>query len=123
MEFQPKQAIYQQIGDYVCENILSGTWKAGDRIPSVREMAVSVEVNPNTVARSYAYLQDKGIICKERGIGYFVDPDARANALALKRGEFLDKELGRMFRAMDLLGVGIEELRRLYREHRQGRPG
>ena len=56
MDFEKKQAIYMQIGDHICENILSGRWNEGERLPSTREMAVSMEVNPNTVMRTYTYL-------------------------------------------------------------------
>ena len=70
MEFTQPQAIYLQIGDYICENILRRSWHGGDRIPSIRELAMDVQVNPNTVTRTYAYLQDQGIIFNRRGIGY-----------------------------------------------------
>ncbi|HRN58369.1 MAG TPA: GntR family transcriptional regulator, partial [Agriterribacter sp.] len=49
MQFKDSQSIYLQIADYVCEKILLGEWKAEQRIPSVRELAVQLEVNPNTV--------------------------------------------------------------------------
>ena len=52
--------------DYLCENILRRLWQSGDRIPSIRELAMDVQVNPNTVTR-YAYLQDRGIIYNRRG--------------------------------------------------------
>ena len=72
MEFGDSNAIYLQIADQLSENILLRKWSPGDRIPSVRELAVSVEVNPNTVMRTFNYLQEKGIIYNKRGIGYFV---------------------------------------------------
>ena len=72
MEFKEKKSIYVQIADHICENIVKGIWKEGDRIASVREFAVDIEVNPNTVMRAYSYLQDEGIIYNKRGIGYFV---------------------------------------------------
>ena len=53
MEFKDTQSIYLQIADLFCENILLKKWKPGDRIPSVREMAVNIEVNPNTVMRTF----------------------------------------------------------------------
>ena len=77
MEFQESQAIYLQIADMLCENVLSGAWKPGDRVPSIRELAESIAVNPNTVVRAYSYLQDHAIIHNQRGIGYFVAENAR----------------------------------------------
>ena len=53
MEFGKDQAIYLQIADLICENILSGEWAAETKIPSVRELAINLEVNPNTVMRTY----------------------------------------------------------------------
>ena len=62
MEFRENQAIYLQIADLMCESILSRTWKPGERIPSIRETAEMSQVNPNTVTRTYAFLEDQGII-------------------------------------------------------------
>ena len=73
MEFNQPKGIYQQIADQVRDRIAGGEWPAGDRIPSVREMAVNLGVNPNTVTRSYQTLQDKGIIENRRGIGCLDD--------------------------------------------------
>ncbi len=110
MDFQEKRAIYLQIGDQICENILVQVWKEEDRIPSVRELAVAMEVNPNTVMRTYAYLQELGIIHNRRGIGYFVALDARQRTLELKKRNFVEEELPRLFRSMDLLGLSCADL-------------
>jgi len=75
MEFNKNQAIYLQIAEVICENILSLNWKVSEKISSVREFAAMMEVNPNTVMRTYTYLQDKGIIYNKRGIGFFVISD------------------------------------------------
>ena len=105
MEFKDNQAIYLQIADLFFENILSEKWVPGDRIPSVREMAVTVEVNPNTVMRTFTYLQDKGIIYNKRGIGYFVSDDGFQLTKALKKDDFVSQELPELFKAMENLGV------------------
>ena len=111
--FRPPTSIYLQIADLVCERILLRAWKEGDRIPSVRDLAVELQVNPNTVMRAYAELQEKGIISNQRGVGYFVGPESRAKALAIKREEFFRAELPRMFKTLELLVVGWSELTRL----------
>lgn len=116
MEFIEKQPIYMQIADYFCENILLGNWKTHDRIPSVREIAVIMEVNPNTAMRAFNYLQDKGIIYNKRGIGYFVDEDGHSRALKLKRNDFIDKEVPSFFKTMKLLKFSCKELEELYSE-------
>ncbi len=114
MQFSGSQSIYLQISDYICENILQKTWEEGDRIPSIREMAVSVEVNPNTVMRSYAHLQDQGIIENRRGIGYFVSDGGYEETRRMKTTEFVEQELPRIFRIMQLINMSVEELSREY---------
>ena len=116
MDFESKQAIYLQIGDHICKNILTGTWTEGERLPSTREMAVNMEVNPNTVMRTYTYLQDKDIIYNKRGIGYFVADNAHEKALAIKKTEFITKVLPSLFTAMDLLKIDFDDLKRHYEE-------
>lgn len=117
MEFRDDQAIYLQIADHFCENILLEKWKPGDRIPSVREMAVSIEVNPNTVMRTFTYLQEKGIIYNKRGIGYFVANDGKIKTSALKKDDFISNELPRLFKAMDILHLSIEDISKYYQQH------
>lgn len=121
MEFGESNAIYLQIADHFCENILMRKWNAGDRIPSVREMAVSIEVNPNTVLRTYNYLQDKGIIYNKRGIGYFVSEDGLEKTLQLRKEDFIGSDLPRLFKAMSLLNITLDELQGLYREFTLGK--
>jgi GntR family transcriptional regulator len=116
MEFGENNAIYLQIADFFCENILKQKWKPGDRIPSVREMAVSIEVNPNTVMRTFNYLQDKGIIFNKRGIGYFVTDDGFQKTKALRKEDFVNNDLPRFFKAMSLLNVTMEDLNNYYRQ-------
>ena len=114
MDFNAQKPIYSQIIDVIYEYILTGTWISGERIPSVRDMAISMAVNPNTLMRSYAYLEEKDIIHLTRGVGYFLTPDAKTQILALKKAEFLTKELPDVFRSMELLSITIEEFCQLY---------
>ncbi|WP_421879179.1 GntR family transcriptional regulator [Marinoscillum sp.] len=120
MEFKDNQAIYLQIADLFCENILTDKWRPGDRIPSVREMAVTVEVNPNTVMRTFSYLQEQGIIYNKRGIGYFVADDGFEKTKNLKKEDFIDHELPEFFKTMDLLNLSIEDLEKYYKKYRNG---
>ena len=111
MEFHNKEAIYLQIVEMVCENILTRRWVEGEKIPSVRELAVSIEVNPNTVLRSYGFLQEKGIIQIRRGIGYFVKEGAFDETLAFMKSNFIENDLPLFFRSIRLLGIGFQELK------------
>lgn len=71
MNFKESRAIYLQIADRICDDILLGQYEEEGRIPSVREYASIVEVNANTVMRSYEYLQSQEVIYNKRGIGFF----------------------------------------------------
>lgn len=119
MEFNDNKAIYLQITDLFFDEILMKKWKDGDRIPSVRELAVNIEVNPNTVMRTYSYLQEKGIIYNKRGIGYFLADDAYQSTLKLKKEEFVKEELPQIFKTISLLGISFDDLKTLYTEYTQ----
>ena len=110
MEFDPNRPIYLQINDSICERILEGVLSPEDRIPSVREWAAEIGVNPNTVARSYEKLTDSGIIYNKRGIGYFVCPGAKESVREIAKKRFLETELPNFLKRMNLLGIDIEEI-------------
>ncbi len=121
MEFKETQPIYLQIADYVCERILQKVWKPEDRIPSVRELAVLLEVNPNTVMRTYEFLQQKDILSNQRGVGLFVSLDGVKNATDYRRAEFMQKELPAFFRSMTLLQIDPDELETLFKKHKKAK--
>jgi DNA-binding transcriptional regulator YhcF (GntR family) len=118
MEFHQNYPIYLQIADIMCENILEGAWRPGERIPSIRELAESIEVNPNTVMRTYGYMEDQGIIHNQRGIGFFLSEGAYETTRGLKKRIFVDRDLQQVFKTMDLLRVGFDDLKDLYTAHR-----
>ena len=95
MNFKESKAIYLQIADRICDEILLGQLGEEERIPSVREYAAIVEVNANTVMRSFDYLQSQNIIYNKRGIGYFVATGARELIHSLRKDIFLKEEIGR----------------------------
>jgi GntR family transcriptional regulator len=110
MEFEQPKAIYQQIADQMRDRILEGEFAGGERIPAIRELAVSLGVNPNTVTRSYQDLLDRGLIVNQRGLGYFVAEDAERRIHAELKEELIRNELPRVFRAMKLLDMTLEDL-------------
>ncbi len=116
MNYTDLKPIYLQIVDTICEQILNGTLQSGERIPSVREMAVTMEVNPNTLIRSYGFLEEQGIITMSRGVGYFLSQHARKKVISLKKQAFLHQELPHLFKMMDLLEMGVDELVQLYQQ-------
>lgn len=114
MEFNNQLSIYLQIADHICDRIQLHEWAPEAKIPSVRELAVSLEVNPNTVMRSYEQLQQQGVIYTRRGLGYFVSADAVSIITALRKEHFLQEELPQFFRKIFLLGIGLDELKDRY---------
>ncbi len=110
MDFKPNYPIYLQVADFISEKVLMRAWTNGDKLPSVKDLSVTTSVNPNTVIKALAYLQDNDILTTQRGIGYFLTDAAYQNTLALKRRQFIDDDLPALFANMKLLDVSIEQL-------------
>ncbi len=119
MQFRDTASIYLQIADYICERILLKQCKVDERIPSVRELAMQLEVNPNTVMRTYEFLQQQNVIYNQRGIGYFVGPEAIKNATQYRKTEFMENELPALFRNMHMLGMDVEELKPRFEKYKK----
>jgi DNA-binding transcriptional regulator YhcF (GntR family) len=116
MEFRDNEAIYLQIAGYVNENILLGKWPPESKIPSVRELAGELQVNPNTVMRSYEFLQNLQIIQNKRGIGFFISDDSLEKVKLYKKEKFLDGELPAFFKNIYLLDIDLEEITKRYKD-------
>lgn len=110
MIIENNKAIYLQIADRICDDIMSGNCSAGERLPSVREYAAMVQVNPNTVMRSYDMLSQQGIIYNKRGIGYFVADNARDDIFARREATFRNETLEKLFARLHLLEITPEKL-------------
>ena len=119
MNFKESKPIYLQIADRIMDEILQDIYPEEARIPSVREYAATVEVNANTVVRSYDYLQTQEIIFNRRGIGYFVRNRTKNAILALRRKVFLDEELPEMFRKIRMLDISMEEITQLFNKTKE----
>ncbi len=117
MKFQNTKPIYQQIGSYIINDILKENIKSGDRMPSIREMAIDLEVNPNTVNRAYADLQSQEIIYNKRGIGYFINEKAKELIMQDEKKDFLEKNLPSFFDKMILLKINFNDLQKYYEEY------
>lgn len=111
MEFQNGKSIFLQIADTITEKVINGEFQAGEKIPSVRELAAQMGVNPNTIMRTYSELQTMNIIENQRGIGYFVNPEARHVILEKKKEEFFEKILPEFLNKATLLGITSNELK------------
>lgn len=116
------KAIYLQIADRIIDSILAATLKEGDRLPSIREFAAEMQVNPNTMMRTYDYLCSHGVIYNRRGIGYFLAEGATATVTDMKRKELMGDEIGYIFRQLSLLGVSPDMLRDEYSAYLKKEP-
>ena len=115
MNFKENKAIYLQIAERICDMILLSEYKEEERVPSVREYAAIVEVNFNTVMRSFDYLQSSGIIFNKRGIGYFVATGAGEKIHSLRKEFFLRNEINDFFRQIYMLEIPIQEIVEMYK--------
>ena len=93
MDFKLTKGIFLQIAENICHQILEGVLKAGDRVPSVRDLAAEFEVNRNTVLRTYALLDESGIFENRRGVGFFVSTKAVKIIRDSERKEFFTNDL------------------------------
>lgn len=116
--FSNDKAIYLQIAERLSDEILAGKYAADDRIPSVREYAVLLEVNVNTCVKAYDQLAREDIIYNRRGMGYFVAPGAKEHILNERRKDFLETHLPELFRKMRLLGISLNDLQQKWEEAR-----
>ncbi len=123
MTFKEGQPIYVQIAERLADEIASGRYGADDRVPSVREYSVLLEVNVNTTVKAYELLARLGVIYNRRGMGYYVAEDAAARIRAERRRVFVGEELPALFGRMELLGIGPDELLEQWRAWSAGRPG
>jgi DNA-binding transcriptional regulator YhcF (GntR family) len=110
MEFRENEAIYMQIAGYVTENIMLEKWLPEEKLPSVRELASDLQVNPLTVVRAYEFPQGKEVIANKRGIGFFIAADAVQKVKNYSKERFLGQELPELFKSMYLLGISVEDI-------------
>lgn len=121
MTFKENKPIYLQIADRIMDEILQHVYEEEGRILSVREYAGVVEVNANTVVRTYDYLQNQGIIYNKRGLGYFVSPRAAQKIVALRKETFLQQVLPDVFKEMYLLHIPMETLAEMFEAYQKER--
>ncbi|EAD0597717.1 GntR family transcriptional regulator [Listeria monocytogenes] len=108
MKFDDSKPIYKQIVHYIHTEIVTGIYKAGDKLLSVRELATKLEVNPTTIQRAYAELEEAGIIFTVRGTGKYLTEDKR-------RMEQLENDIAKQLTEnfiieMSKLGINKEKI-------------
>lgn len=118
MEFNENtKPIYLQIADRICDQVTDGTYPPGERIPSVRTLAAEMQVNFNTVMRSFEYLASRDIISNKRGVGYFITPDALSKIEIERKATFYNDELKYFFSRLTGMGITLAELEKLYTDY------
>lgn len=116
-QFSENKPIYLQLADRIMDEIEREEYLPDSRLPSVREYAAKMGVNPNTMMRAYSWLQDEHIIYNKRGIGYFVYRDADSKIFRKRMNKFLDVEMPAFIKRMILLNVDFNTFDRLYRKY------
>lgn len=107
-EFQSSKPIYLQIADRVYYRLIRSELSPGDKLPSVREMAVQMKVNPNTIQRTYSEMERLGIVETRRGQGTFI---AERSDLKAELKDRLTKDVFKRFiQEMAELGLSPEEM-------------
>jgi len=110
MEFKNNKPIFQQIAEHLCDEIMLGRYPEGERLPSVREYAAEVEVNVNTLVRSYDWLSQKDIIFNRRGMGYYVSQGATEKIRQNLREAFFQEMLPEVMQQMKKLEITVEDV-------------
>ena len=102
--------IYRQIVDQVCHAVAAGALRSGDQLPSVRELAEQLVLNPNTVARAYGQLVQEGVAESRQGKGVFVTERRQVYSDAERRRR-LDAAVERLVNEAVFLGIDAADVR------------
>ena len=113
MEFKNSKPIFLQIAELIGDEILRGKYPEGGRLPSVREYAAEVEVNANTVVRSFDWLSQQDIIFNRRGMGYYVSEGATERIRQSLRESFFHETLPEVSEQMLKLDISVEEVKKV----------
>ena len=121
MDFNDNKPIYLQIAEGIMDAVLRGELPPESRLPSVRDYAINAGVNPNTVQRTFTWLQQQDLIYMKRGIGYFVCEGAAERILEMRRRSFFEHEAGYFMSRLASFGITPEQLSKDYAEFLQNR--
>jgi GntR family transcriptional regulator len=111
LDYRDTRPIYQQVKDGLRRLMVTGVLRCGDRLPSVRQLATELTINPNTIARAYSELEAEGFVCTVTGKGTFV---AEGQGQSLARKSELTEKLRPLLQELRELGMTKEELEKLW---------
>ena len=113
LDYRDVRPLYAQLTDKIRQQISGGVLVQGDKLPSVRELAVELSINPNTIQRAYNELEQEGYIYSVAGKGSFVSGTADADAA---RRENLKEDLRKLLGELRYLGMTHEDAVKLIKE-------
>ena len=110
LDYQDRRPLYEQISEKFRTLIISGALPPGEKMPSVRQLAMELSINPNTIQRAYMELEQQGLIYPVKGRGNFVTDNRN-----IQRISYMDyqKELSALLKKGRDMGVPGEEIRKL----------
>ena len=117
MKIDPRShvPIYLQIAEAVRSAVAAGVYRPGEALPSLRALAIDIQVNPNTVQRAYDELEREGLVYAKRGKGLFVADEGLASAQSRAR-EAIRRAFERGIRAAQAAGMDGERIRQVFEE-------
>jgi GntR family transcriptional regulator len=110
IEWKENQPIYRQLRDLMANAIIKGSLQEGDSLPSVRAVAVDMQINPLTASKAYQELVNEELVEKRRGLGMFVIEGARARLLQAERTHFTEEEWPAVVARITSLNLDVAEL-------------
>lgn len=114
MEFNPALPIYLQVMTSIKRDIVTGVRSPGEKLPSVRDLALQYTINPNTAGRVYRELENEGICFTRRGMGTFVTEDAEK--IRQMKEEMAGKLMKQFLEGMQRLGIPSREAMEMLKE-------
>ena len=112
LDYRDARPIYRQVKDGLRHLMVTGVLAGGEQLPSVRQLATQLAINPNTIVRAYAELETEGFVYSVGGKGTFVAADAGASGAARRRE--LEEQILPILRELRELGMRKEELDALW---------
>ncbi|MEE4277553.1 MAG: GntR family transcriptional regulator [Halieaceae bacterium] len=110
MDWVDGQPIYRQLRDLVIERVMDGSFREGEAIPSVRQVATDYRINHLTVGRAYQELVDMGLLEKRPGLGTYVAAGARGALTKTEKQRFLEEELPAFAERIRVLGLSVDDV-------------
>ena len=118
LDYQSGEAIYRQIVEQLKYKIASGELKPKEKLPSIRDLAKQLKINPRTVVKVYEELQSGGLVVRRQGQGVFVK-DGQAAVPANTRNKLIGEMARRMLAEASRLGAGEDEVIAIFNKIRE----